>query len=92
MSIKELLERYRIGITYSNRHIEEIIRDDFPLVTIIQIQPDKHAYACITCGCIYQSKNIETRNLFDTNDPKTKACNEKCSCKLVQICECDPIV
>jgi len=56
----------------------------------LRIAWDKHAYECQTCGAIWQSKNIRSRNIFPTDDERCNTCDHL-NC-LKQICRCDPIV
>lgn len=95
MNKKELMDKFKITITYTEiGRIEQVQREDITGLVLIDIAGDKHAYACSECGCIFQSKNMHSRNLFDTNDTKTDNCNNSGHdySKLIQICECEPIV
>ena len=65
------------------------------------IAGDKHAYVCQKCGAVFQSKNISSRTLFETEDPRCRTCANTCGTAYTQmeleemlkrVCKCKPIV
>lgn len=93
MNLKEeFKKKFNITMNYDEHsHVKEVIRDGI----VIEIHSDKHPYICMKCGCIFQSKNIEARSLFDTNDPKRQRCNEEHTGEdllMIPICECVIVV
>lgn len=59
----------------------------------LHIAGDKHPYECKFCGAIYQSKNIDCRNIFPTDDPRCLSeCHNKEGHDLTRICKCEPVI
>ena len=94
MDTEELIKKFNLVLNYETypsgvQHIDIIERNG----ETIKIAGDKHAYVCEECGCIFQSKNLYSRNLFDTSDSRTSNCNISHSGDMLrQVCKCDPIV
>ena len=55
------------------------------------ISANKHAYVCRKCGAVFQSKNVEVRSIFRTNDMRCGSCVHGVE-DLERVCDCDPSV
>lgn len=77
-----------VYVTYPSGYKKVTSVDGFSIAS------DKHAYKCKRCGAIFQSKNIYTRGIFPTDDPRCKNCDDVRHdyLDLEKVCECDPIV
>lgn len=85
-------------IEYINNHKFEYVvypngYERINKVDKISIAGDKHAYECKFCGAIYQSKNIDCRSIFKTDDVRSELqCHNKEGHDLVRICKCEPVI
>lgn len=72
----------KIKYDVDTRHVKYV--NDF------YIGSDKHAYQCQKCGAIFQSKSIDERTIFKTDDPKCISCDENRHSidDLKRICAC----
>jgi hypothetical protein len=56
-----------------------------------KIASDKHAYECMECGAIYQSKDARDRTVFPTDDPRCSRETHKMKSLSNRICQCPTI-
>ena len=75
---KRHLIKYRTIWAYDNKkqELQELEPSQVQVYSVngYRIASDKHAYECLECGAIYQSKGATCHTIFPTDDP---LCNEE---------------
>jgi len=67
---------------YSDDYLEMYSIDGY------RIASDKHAYECLICGAIFESKGADCHTVFDTDDPRCKECKHPAKFLSGRLCAC----